>query len=161
MYLKVDSVSAVEITTSRSSSSSPSLSSGHRLGTKIPVPLRQGGGAAAAVAAAAATADGAACTPDEIYCYTQSNSNRSHQYHHYPSVTAMAEAPTMASLNRGIRHPAVRSHYSPDPLMIDVSQLTIFSHPYLFSFDFLLESVGRLRLAASLSLFWWFSPVSR
>ena len=107
MYLKVESVSAVEIT-SRSSSSSLSL--GPRKGVKIPVPLRQGGGAAAA-AAAAATADGAACTPDEIFCYTQSNSNRSHhQYHLYPAVSAAAQ-PTTATLTRGFCHNVRSAHY--------------------------------------------------
>ncbi|XP_046459036.1 sestrin-3-like [Daphnia pulex] len=107
MYLKVESVSAVEIASSSSSSTTTTTSrlgsnslsslssSSNRPGvTKIPVPLhhRLGGGAAAAaaaVAAAASAATGAACTPDEIYCYTQSNSNNInrttslHFNHHY------------------------------------------------------------------------------
>ncbi|KAI9559215.1 Sestrin-like protein [Daphnia sinensis] len=142
MYLKVESVSAVEITstTSRLSGAVNPLSpaSGQRQGvTKIPVPLqhRQGGGAAAAaaVAAAASAATGAsACTPDEIYCYTQSNSNinrttslpfnhhhlhqqEHYQYHHHYNQAAAATA-TTAALNRGFSRlppPAAQHHYNP------------------------------------------------
>lgn len=150
MYLKVESVSAVEIASSSSSSSntssssrhnslssSSSLSSGIRpLGvSKIHVPLqhRLGGGAAAAaaVAAAASAATGAAaCTPDEIYCYTQSNSNinRTTSLHYnticYPAAapyyhpmyanqtTAAAIAPATAALNRGFcRLPSQQHHH--------------------------------------------------
>lgn len=123
MYLKVESVSAVEITSSRSSSSS---SAQYRQGiAKIPVPLRQGGGAAAAVAAAAAaTADNSACTPDEIYCYTQSNSNhlnrstvtgyQQQQHHHHYT----ASVPITATLSRGLCQP-FRSHFTHDTTAAD------------------------------------------
>ena len=119
-------------------SSSSSLSSGIRpLGvSKIHVPLqhRLGGGAAAAaaVAAAASAATGAAaCTPDEIYCYTQSNSNINRTtslhynticypaapYYHpmYANQTTAAIAPATAALNRGFcRLPSQQHHHQYD-----------------------------------------------
>lgn len=164
MYLKVESVSAVEIasTTSRLSGAvNPlSTSTSQRQGvTKIPVPLqhRLGGGAAAAaaVAAAASAATGAsACTPDEIYCYTQSNSNinrttslpfnhhhqqEQYQYHHYYNQAAAATA-TTAALNRGfsrLQPPAAQHHYNPASAIANSSPIMGIHHidvSYLFSF---------------------------
>lgn len=155
MYLKVESVSAVEIasTTSRLSGAvNPlSTSTSQRQGvTKIPVPLqhRLGGGAAAAaaVAAAASAATGAsACTPDEIYCYTQSNSNinrttslpfnhhhqqEQYQYHHYYNQAAAATA-TTAALNRGfsrLQPPAAQHHYNPASAIANSSPIMGIHH---------------------------------
>ncbi|KZS11975.1 putative Sestrin-1, partial [Daphnia magna] len=155
MYLKVESVSAVEIasTTSRLSGAvNPlSTSTSQRQGvTKIPVPLqhRLGGGAAAAAAVAAATsaATGAsACTPDEIYCYTQSNSNinrttslpfnhhhqqEQYQYHHYYNQAAAATA-TTAALNRGfsrLQPPAAQHHYNPASAIANSSPIMGIHH---------------------------------
>lgn len=98
MYLKIESVSGVEIANLPKSHTLAALNKPRQAGAagpasnrsqdaKIPVPLRQiGGGAAAAAAATAATGDaGAACTPDEIFCYTQFNSSRAPSYHFYPA----------------------------------------------------------------------------
>lgn len=137
-----------------------STSTSQRQGvTKIPVPLqhRLGGGAAAAAAVAAATsaATGAsACTPDEIYCYTQSNSNinrttslpfnhhhqqEQYQYHHYYNQAAAATA-TTAALNRGfsrLQPPAAQHHYNPASAIANSSPIMGIHHidvSYLFSF---------------------------
>lgn len=87
MYLiECVGATAVEIPGSSSRSSSSSLlQQSSRISTKIPVPSRHqpGGGGAAAAAAAAIAAS--ACTPEEIYCYTQFEPNYSARFTRFPT----------------------------------------------------------------------------
>lgn len=112
MYLKIESVSGVQITsptlaTAAVTGAGSSESAGRSQDAKIPVPMRQMGGGASA----AATADaGTACTPDEIYCYTQFNASRAPNYSHhfYPAASYGQHGAPHHYLNQ---QSAVRSRY--------------------------------------------------